>query len=236
MWQGLSGVRADRGYSYRKLEKIAAYVRDQLDCSPTEAINTLLLFDGLDIEVQDGTGRDIPIRGSVIELKDSEGYTKYDRDRRVIEILASPKTYEWLEKGHPRGGYFVAHELGHCLLHTAQLVRLAQMPKAQLAAFHRGGQEVAHEAYQDTEWQANAFAGALLMRRAGTPDPRAGSTVSSHRPLSPSTFTYPPKLRATGSNCTTTGRSSYSSRNLQGGDETCSQPPRSWRPVTDSAA
>ena len=62
MWQGLSGVGADRGYSYRKLEKIAAYVRDQLDCSPTEAINTLLLFDGLDIEVQDGTGRDIPIR------------------------------------------------------------------------------------------------------------------------------------------------------------------------------
>ena len=167
MWQGLSGAGADRGYSYRKLEKIAAYVRDQLDCSPTEAINTLLLFDGLDIEVQDGTGRDIPIRGSVIELKDSEGYTKYDRDRRVIEILASPKTYEWLEKGYPRGGYFVAHELGHCLLHTAQLVRLAQMPKAQLAAFHRGGQEVAHEAYQDTEWQANAFAGALLMPARG---------------------------------------------------------------------
>ena len=167
MWQGLSGVGADRGYSYRKLEKIAAYVRDQLDCSPTEAINTLLLFDGLDIEVQDGTGRDIPIRGSVIELKDSEGYTKYDRDRRVIEIRASPKTYEWLEKGYPRGGYFVAHELGHCLLHTAQLVRLAQMPKAQLAAFHRGGQEVAHEAYQDTEWQANAFAGALLMPARG---------------------------------------------------------------------
>ena len=167
MWQGLSGVRADRGYSYRKLEKIGSYVRDQLDCSPTEAINTLLLFDGLDIEVQDGTDRDIPIRGSVIELKDSEGYTKYDRDRRVIEMLASPKTYEWLEKGYPRGGYFVAHELGHCLLHTAQLVRLAQMPKAQLAAFHRGGQEVAHEAYQDTEWQANAFAGALLMPARG---------------------------------------------------------------------
>ena len=40
-------------------------------------------------------------------------------------------------------------------------------PKAQLAAFHRGGQEVAHEAYQDTEWQANAFAGTLLMPARG---------------------------------------------------------------------
>ena len=143
MWHGLMGVRADRGYSYRKLEKVAAYVRHRLDYSPTEAINTLLLFDGLNIKVQDRTGRDIPIHGSVIELNGSEGFAKYDGDRRVIEILASPETYDWLEKGHPRGGFFVAHELGHCLLHTDQLVRLAQMPKSQQAALHRGGQEVA---------------------------------------------------------------------------------------------
>ena len=64
MWQGLVGVRADRGYSYRRLERVAAHGRLLLDYSPTEAINTLLLFDGLDIEVKDGTGRDIPIHGS----------------------------------------------------------------------------------------------------------------------------------------------------------------------------
>ena len=167
MLQGLLGVRADRGYSYQELEKSAAYVRDRLDCPPTEAINTLWLFDGLDIKVRDGTGLDIPIRGGVIELSDSEGFSKYDRDRRVIEILASSKTYDWLEGGYPRGGYFVAHELGHCFLHTDQLVRLAQMPKAQQAALHRGGQVVSHETYQDTEWQANAFASALLMPARG---------------------------------------------------------------------
>ena len=167
MWQGLVGVRADRGYSYRKLEKIAAHVRGLLGYSPTEAIDTLQLFDGLDIEVEDGNGGEIPVRGAVIELNGSEGYAKYDSDRRVIEILASPETYDWLDKGHPRGGFFVAHELGHCLLHTDQLVRLAQMPKEQQAALHRGGEEVGHEAYQDTEWQANAFAGALLMPAGG---------------------------------------------------------------------
>ena len=171
MWQGLVGVGADRGYSYRKLEKIAAHVRGLLGYSPTEAINTQLLFDGLDIKVQDGTGRDIPIHGAVIEINGSEGYAKYDGDRRVIEILASPKTYDWLEKGHPRGGFFVAHELGHCLLHTDQLVRLAQMPKAQQAALHRGGEEVGHEAYQ-----GHRVAGQRLRRspadaRPGTPDP-----------------------------------------------------------------
>ena len=167
MWQKLVGVRADRGYSYRKLEKVAAYVRDRLEYSPIEAINTLLLFDSLNFKVRNGTGRDILIHGSVIELSGSEGFAKYDGDRRVIEILASPETYDWLERGHPRGGFFVAHELGHCLLHTDQLVRLAQMPKSQQAALHRGAQEVAHEAYRDTEWQANAFAGALLMPGRG---------------------------------------------------------------------
>ena len=163
MWQGLVGVRADRGYSYRKLEKVAAYVRDRLEYSPTEAISTLLLFDGLNIKVRDRSGRDLPIHGSVIELNGSEGFAKYDGDRRVIEILASPETYDWLETGHPRGGFFVAHELGHCLLHTDQLVRLAQMPKVKQASLHRGGEEIGHETYRDTEWQANAFAGALLM-------------------------------------------------------------------------
>ena len=177
------GVRADRGYSYRKLEMVAADVRVRLDYPPTEAINSLLLFDGLDFEAWDGTGRDIPIHGSVIELNGSEGFAKYDSDRRVIEILASPETYNWLETGHPRGGFFVAHELGHCLLHTDQLVRLAKMPKAKQAALHRGGEKVGHAAYQDTEWQANAFAGALLM-------PARGLMIleQEHGELSPATI------------------------------------------------
>ena len=170
MWQGLTGVRADCGYSYRDLEKVAAYVRKRLDYSPTEAIDPLLLFDGLDIQLTIGTGQEIPIRGGVIELDDSEGYAKYDRIRSVIEILAATTTYEWLENGHPRGGYFVAHELGHCVLHTDRLMRLAKMPKAQQAALHRGRNEVGHEAFMDTEWQANAFAAALLMPARGLLD------------------------------------------------------------------
>ena len=167
MPQEHAGVRADRGYSYRRLERVAAYVRSRLNCSPAEAINALRLFDGLALTVRDRTGQDIPIQGGVIEVNDSEGFSKYDKERGVIEILASAETYEWLEMSYPRSGYFVAHELGHCLLHTDQLVRLAQMPKAQQAELHRGGQVVGHETYRDTEWQANAFAGALLMPALG---------------------------------------------------------------------
>ena len=55
-----SGVRADRGYSYRNLENFAAYVRERLRFSPTAAINGLRLFDGLDdITVQDRTSQAI---------------------------------------------------------------------------------------------------------------------------------------------------------------------------------
>ena len=180
MRQGVTGLRADRGYSYAELEVIAADVRKQLGYEPSDPIDTLWLFDGLDLRLQDKTGLSIPIRGSVIELDGSEGYAKYDDDRRVVEILASPETYEWLEQGHPRGGFFVAHELGHCFLHTDQLVRLAQMHKAQQAALHRGGEDVRHQTYMDTEWQANAFASALLM-------PAQGLLIleQEHGPLSP---------------------------------------------------
>ena len=161
------GIRADRGYSYRDLEHRASYVRERLALPPTTAINAQKLFDGLDISVRDRNGRSIPVRGGVTEIKDSEGYSRYDSDQEVIEILASAETYDWLEQGHPRAVYFVSHELGHCLLHTNLLMRLAQMPSAQQAALHRGGERSTHKFFRDTEWQANAFAGALLMPARG---------------------------------------------------------------------
>ena len=70
-----------------------------------------------------------------------------------------------LEGRNPRAGYFVAHELGHVVLHPDQLVRLAEMPTNQQTSFHRGRAD--HKPYEDTEWQANAFASALLMPAAG---------------------------------------------------------------------
>lgn len=164
--KGLTGVRADNKYSYRNLESFASYVRQQLKFAPDAAIDSLRLFENLhEISINQADGTTIPLRGGVIELEDSEGYARYDRERRVIEILASQKTYGWLEEGHPRASYFVAHELGHCVLHTDQLIRLAQMPTNQQAAFHRGRAD--HKPYEDTEWQANAFASALLMPARG---------------------------------------------------------------------
>lgn len=161
----LCGVKADGPRSYRELEQVAARVRQHLKHPPQEAIEPLQLFEGLDdIRIELASGN-VPLRHGVIALEDSEGYTRYDSERGLIEVLASEQTYEWLEQGHPRATFFVPHELGHCLLHTEQLIRLAQMPTRQLAALQRGTAE--HRPFEDTEWQANAFACALLMPAEG---------------------------------------------------------------------
>ncbi len=166
MTTGLSGVRADRGRSYRDLENAARRVRKYLKLAPDQAINALQLFENLDqISLKMADGKIIPLRERIVSLEDTEGYTRYDEQKNIMEIVASEATYKGLEIGHPRAGYFVAHELGHCVLHTDQLVRLAQLPTPQQTAFHRGRAD--HRPYQDTEWQANAFASALLMPAEG---------------------------------------------------------------------
>jgi hypothetical protein len=166
MSRPLSGVRADHRYSYRKLEAFAAVVRQRLGIALDGAIDPIQLFEDLhEITIERPSGSPIPLGYGVISLEDSEGYARYDRGRHILEILASEQTYHWIEENHPRAAYFVAHELGHCVLHTDQLVRLAQMPTQQQAAFHRGLK--AHQAFEDTEWQANAFASALLMPARG---------------------------------------------------------------------
>jgi Zn-dependent peptidase ImmA (M78 family) len=162
----LCGVRADVSQSYRKLEKIAEGIRESLGYQPTEAIKPLKLFEDLHkVSTTTRSGKLIPLDTGVIALEDSEGYTRYDRSNNIMEVLASEQTYLKLENRHPRAAYFIAHELGHCVLHTDQLVRLAQLPTAQQAAFHRGRAD--HKSFQDTEWQANALASALLMPARG---------------------------------------------------------------------
>ena len=182
MNNSLSGVRADHKFSYRELEKVAEQARRQLNFEPDESINPLRLFEDLHcIRLRKADGTVIPLRGGVIELEDSEGYTRYDKNKKLMEILASAQIYNWLEDRHPRAGYFVGHELGHCVLHADQLVRLALMPHHQQRAFHRGRE--GHKPFEDTEWQANAFAGAVLMPARGI-----AALEKSHRAVTVSTL------------------------------------------------
>ena len=162
-----SGVPADRGYSYQEIERLATSVRAKLELTPTAPINQMQLFDRPEITAKGRSGQDIPAQGGVIELEDSEGFTMYNSDREIIEIIASVETYNMLEQDHPRGRFFVAHEYGHFLMHTDQLVRMAHMPLMQQASLHTCGKLDAHAIFLDTEWQANAFASAFLMPAYG---------------------------------------------------------------------
>jgi len=161
----LAGVKADQPYSHRGLEAVAKHVREVLKLKPAQAVDALQLFESLDDITVECAGKEIPLNYRVVDLEDSEGCARYVAQDKCIEVVASANTYNRLERGQPRAGFFVGHELGHCILHARQLMRLAQMPTNKLAALHRGS--TTHKPYEDTEWQANGFSGALFMPAQG---------------------------------------------------------------------
>lgn len=65
-------------------------------------------------------------------------------------IQLSNSTYRRLEKGDPQAKFTVAHEFGHVRLHASY----------KSAVFARRSQI---RPFEDPEWQANAFAAAVLM-------------------------------------------------------------------------
>ncbi|KEQ12841.1 hypothetical protein GZ77_20565 [Endozoicomonas montiporae] len=76
-----------------------------------------------------------------------EGLTR--PDDRSIKIRLD--VYEAACKGDPRGRFTIAHEIGHLLLH-----------QGVTPEFARDGNQ-AHQIFEDSEWQADEFAGALLI-------------------------------------------------------------------------
>ena len=65
-------------------------------------------------------------------------------------ILLREDVYEGACDGRGRDRYTVAHEISHLLLHEGLGVRLMR-------------EDVPHKAFEDSEWQANALAGEILM-------------------------------------------------------------------------
>jgi len=94
------------------------------------------------------------------ELGDRAGATD-PQGRHEIEILIGEEYWERLEEGGPPS-YFakttVCHELGHGVLHVPVLRR-----RLLLTDCFARVERKAIKAYEDPEWQAWAFAGAILM-------------------------------------------------------------------------
>jgi IrrE N-terminal-like domain len=160
------GFRSHQGRTYATIEQLAAFVRKKLNLPGNEPIPGLQLFENIDrYYVQVGSQR-IPLTYHTGELPPGvEAQARYEKDDNVIALTLSPETYAELERDKPRARFSLGHEIGHIVLHPNELLRLATIPHTTAALLRATAPD--HPIYLDTEWQAHAFAGALLMPAAG---------------------------------------------------------------------
>jgi Zn-dependent peptidase ImmA (M78 family) len=80
-------------------------------------------------------------------MGDQHGLTRPE----LKEMWIREDVYEGARRGVGRDRFTIAHELGHYLLHNEPGLARTMNPKGSLPAF------------KCSEWQANSFAGALLI-------------------------------------------------------------------------
>lgn len=111
------------------------------------------------LDAWDDLPDDIPdIIAGVEELPDRwEGSCDADR------VFISLDTYNGLRHGDGRARHTTVHEIGHAILHRPYLRKLRAMARlgANAALFRSQAAEV--KAYCDPEWQADSFAGRVLV-------------------------------------------------------------------------
>lgn len=158
------GYAADQGRSYGKIEMSARRWRIKL----CPGIPVMQAFPALQTFERLNKFR-VLVRGKLIHLDYSverlptgyEAATRYDEETTKIIVALSPETYAGLEDGNERDRFSSCHEIAHAVLHRVELVRWGQMRHRDLV-LHRV-REVEHPIFHDTEWQADTFAGEILV-------------------------------------------------------------------------
>jgi hypothetical protein len=171
--------------SYGAIERFAYRARSALlpNRPFTESILGLQLFENLnELEIQVRDDHVLRVNYAVNHLPTGiEGMSTYDHDREEILITLDQATYLALVDGTPRALFCLCHELGHICVHSLELVELSSIPH-EIAALNRG-QIPAHRVFEDTEWQANAFAAAFLMPAAGLAELERGRGILTAQEL-----------------------------------------------------
>jgi hypothetical protein len=159
---------ADRKRGYLAIERWARSVRAAVapDAPAHAPLPGLQLFEGLTRYYVEAGGKRIFLTyGSKDMPEGAEALTVYMSERQKIGVFLSEDTYNNLEREQPRARFSLGHEIGHAVLHSAELVRLAALPHAESGLYRSS--EHNHEICQDIEWQADAFAAAILMPAEG---------------------------------------------------------------------
>jgi IrrE N-terminal-like domain len=151
---------ADQKRSCAQIERAAAAARRQMGFDPEEPLPSMALFERLS-RLRTGPKGKTPVVYAVEVLRAGvEGESSYDKERDEFLVTLSPATYSGLERNDPRSRNTASHEVGHVTQHWAELIRLSRIPH-RADALQRGTYAVLR-AYEDAEWQAREFAGALL--------------------------------------------------------------------------
>jgi hypothetical protein len=161
------GIKAERPYSYAALEDVGRRFRRQVGLSVHQRIDALGLFDRIqDYPLRvDGQRYRIGCRVGPLDAG-LEAQAQFLPDRQEYEVVLTEETYGRLETGNPRGTWSLLHEVDHILLHPNLLQHLAGLSPISRAALYRGDPK-AHRFCEDTEWQADALTGAIIMPADG---------------------------------------------------------------------
>ncbi len=77
-------------------------------------------------------------------------YAQYIPEEHLMEIAED--VYDGACADNPRDRFTIAHEIGHAIMHSSRNIKLCRI-----------NEYCKVKTYEDPEWQANAFAGYLLM-------------------------------------------------------------------------
>ncbi len=174
--QELMGFRAESGMSRYDIECRAMDARALLvpHLGLRDPVDGSALIENLAGKTVRVNGRDYALEFYVegeISLP-VEARCKYGSDVDALCMELSERTYASLEDRNPRALFTVAHELGHLMMHGALLLSSPDTYRNTLSsevymAFRRRS---THRVFEDTEWQANAFAAAFIMPANGLTD------------------------------------------------------------------
>lgn len=162
----MRGIRVDVPQSYQRIELTARNVRDVLvpGLKVAAAIPGVEVFERLGQYSVTVGDRHVGLTCGVEELPFAvEAVTRYEASEDTIAVVLAEQTYRELEVEQPRARFSTFHEIGHAVLHASDLVRLSRMPHEELGLRRQAD----HANFLDSEWQANAFAAALLMPADG---------------------------------------------------------------------
>lgn len=151
---------------YIDIEREAQETRAYLGLEPDEPLDCLSFMDRLHA-LRVGRNREIAVESHVDNLTPGvEAMAEYvhQPSPKILITLSAP-TYDGLERRMPRDGHSLLHETGHGVLHYRELMTLTRIPDTARALLR--GKNHNLPAYDNAEWQADAYAGSMKMPAAG---------------------------------------------------------------------